>query len=1659
MIFTQKNKEFAILGITLDEIRGKWVNFITNIKTDNIFGALTSLFSSKKNNVLTLDVLSQFEEFKEKFNTSRLSADALAEKLKNVDQNIIDYAKTCKNGEMTTNGFKESINSMSLSAKAGTAMFKALSIAGNMIAFAVISKGISFAVQGIDNYIHRVENTIKKGKEAQNQINSLSDTFKNNENSAKSLAGSYDKLAKNVTDVSNADLDLSSDEYKEFVEVNQNILDLFPSLNRVYDTNGNAMVKLKDSTQSLSEVLANLLEIQRKSTFKEMADKLPEAFDGTLAEVGGLKEQLDYTNAQRNLIDSIQFDENGIFTLDVTSQDDAEPYRDLLDIAGVNYSESQNFDESTAIPVWRITVRANDLEIDGEDSRSPADIINERLNEELGVLQLDQTGLEQKIKDSWGNLNESLYAYMSTENARFMAMSDQKQHAVQHMLSGIDWSDIDGIDGWTDAQNYINNNIMQWMSDLDISSKLTELFTIDKSQISTKDYIELVDDICREISEKSGREPAQIKAELGLEENYDSLTRDRQGFLNRMDGTDRGEESKSAAVNFYDGLTSSERDIANSKDFENAVKNRERTLGHLITTVDDYNAILSSIESSENKPSFTKSDMIDSMNQLSDGLNVLNDIYTYISENSTGEGQIFDLSKLNTKQFGETFQEVKDEYTEFIETVTSNPSNIKACQKSFNNLTMAYISQSEALSNLNQENAGVAANMLSNLGIKNAEDLIQKKLIANEQTLCNKEIALAASSDVLSGNIKDVSCELFNEANMSSLAKIQLADLVAQEQIFESQDLMTTSKVDELNNLAQAYFGVSNAIEVSSAMGADPRYWNNPEDFGKEVQKQWDDFINEQQAKEYEFEFAGKKKEESDDSSNEPDIKPEIKPAKTEINWLERRLTNMQNIIDLTASKLQNLFSVKDKRNNLTEQIKQTTKQIKQYEKAADRYMKKAKKVAKSSTVKEDGKKKKVPALSKDVINKIQSGEITKQSYKKLIKEYDKDYADKINSYIDYYDKSLNAEKNAEDSKAKKRQQKKDKIQVKIDDYESNVELLEQQKNNDSTASGKNGYLEKEKALYNNIYDKKIKIAKLDKDDTEVQRLKAEQDGKIKEIQIEQHQNNIDEYESDLDLLSAQKENATTAAQKNEIVDKELETTSQIIAQKKNIADLEGDTDESSRLDEELKTAKKQAIIEKSGYITDEYNNKLEAIDRDKSSLDARLKKHEALGLGQSRDDYTEQIDLSKRRQQELENKKKSLEAYLKEQIELGNIVEDESDPAYKALMDSISECNTGIGDCVTEQINYNKAIKDMDLKNYESLISLLERGGDVYKRYKSLADIHGSELSDDEIYKQIELNDRIINTARAANEERANNIKKALINDYTDAFGFNFTEEQADQFIEMLKNAPELIPDFMKSLGIEDFNEELFKDLFKDINDFCTQEDVIFQKMGDNENLVDELYGKRMNWINEYLDALKKEKDIKDRTFAIEKAQYELNKAKNNLTKKVWDGQQWVYTADTEAVQSAQEAYDNAQYEELVNVLENLIDFLESFQKDINMYDDHGNEINTIGDIKKENEKNKTFHEIDKIFKDNGIDFNKIDSEKVLSHLKQFSPSLSFNTPNFEVPGFNNQSNNNSMNIQKIELILPNVTNSSAAEDLVQGLVNELSSLGTYAKQYDWKK
>lgn len=116
--------------------------------------------------------MSQFREFQEQFNHSALSAEALAEQIGNVDSSIIKYAKTCKNGEMTSKGFEQSLKGISLSAKIGKAALQALASIGN----ALVDWLVQAAVTAIDNWIHRVD----KANEAMRHAVSSYETEKSN---------------------------------------------------------------------------------------------------------------------------------------------------------------------------------------------------------------------------------------------------------------------------------------------------------------------------------------------------------------------------------------------------------------------------------------------------------------------------------------------------------------------------------------------------------------------------------------------------------------------------------------------------------------------------------------------------------------------------------------------------------------------------------------------------------------------------------------------------------------------------------------------------------------------------------------------------------------------------------------------------------------------------------------------------------------------------------------------------------------------------------------------------------------------------------------------------------------------------------------------------------------------------------------------------------------------------------------------------------------------------------------------------------------------------------------------------------------------------------------------------------------------------------------
>ncbi len=328
------------------------------------------------------------------------------------------------------------------------------------------------------------------------------------------------------------------------------------------------------------------------------------------------------------------------------------------------------------------------------------------------------------------------------------------------------------------------------------------------------------------------------------------------------------------------------------------------------------------------------------------------------------------------------------EYEHFVEVLGDGSSKMKDCKDAANKLATAYVNSNNFLSNLTDENQDYYTSVLKGMGIEKAEKIVSDNLNASKQIHEQKTKALAAATKDMGNKTYTASQGFLEEAGTCNTAKIALADLIAKEKIFEAGSLSTSDKVDELNKLALAYFGVQNAIQISSAMGSDSRYWKNSGDYDKAVKKQWNKLLKKQKKIMLKgMKIKLKPTEPTNPSGKSDGGKDKSKSnSKQEIDWIERRVNRLTSIISKLNAEKENLFSVKKKNSNLNKQIKETTKLIKTYSAAIKKYSKKADSIK----------------LSAPLRKLVENGKI-KGGYKKLVKKYGEKTANKIQSYQNWY--------------------------------------------------------------------------------------------------------------------------------------------------------------------------------------------------------------------------------------------------------------------------------------------------------------------------------------------------------------------------------------------------------------------------------------------------------------------------------------------------------------------------------------------------------------------------------------------------------------------------------------------------------------------------------
>lgn len=220
---------------------------------------------------------------------------------------VVDGCKKA-NGEfdtskMTYENYTNAVNEANAAQKKLTVSQRALSsvksLGGNILS-GVLNIGtgmlagvaISGIVSLIDGIVHRSDNLIQAGEEAKSEIQTITQEYDSHKQAVDSVIDSYDTLRSKVNQSTNQNMGLSSAEYQEFLDMNNQLASMFPTLVSGYDSQGNAIINLGNSASEAKTKLQGLLDVEQQSNSREIAEKGQEHYEGVAEQAKKIQKEI-----------------------------------------------------------------------------------------------------------------------------------------------------------------------------------------------------------------------------------------------------------------------------------------------------------------------------------------------------------------------------------------------------------------------------------------------------------------------------------------------------------------------------------------------------------------------------------------------------------------------------------------------------------------------------------------------------------------------------------------------------------------------------------------------------------------------------------------------------------------------------------------------------------------------------------------------------------------------------------------------------------------------------------------------------------------------------------------------------------------------------------------------------------------------------------------------------------------------------------------------------------------------------------------------------------------------------------------------------------------------------------------------------------------------
>lgn len=388
--------------------------------------------------------------------------------------------------------------------KAMSVAKKAVSILGGVALSAAISLGITALIKFGDALYTSKKELEEASESAKKNIDTIKESFDNLETTTNSIKDRYAELAQGVDQLTGKNFKLSNNDYDEFLTLSNQLAELFPTLTKNYDENGNAILDLSGNVDGIVSSLDDLIERQRQLANKEMLENLPDVYKNYERQVEGYSKQLEEAKKKQANY------------LNIYNQLKKATYETSEDKKTVTFNLG-NIDEQTkADMVAELTSSIEDINdyivqdigtIGNYDT-----MVTLYLNEEFDGFEARLKSAQEEIQKYTSQIESEVSSFSTYMNTwlqgswAYQQQDDTMQTALQQVLFNKDWIDIAkselGKDAeWEDIAKWIEENYIEAINsinDAEIKQDFIDLFTTDLTPQDTINLAQKIQDYFNE---------------------------------------------------------------------------------------------------------------------------------------------------------------------------------------------------------------------------------------------------------------------------------------------------------------------------------------------------------------------------------------------------------------------------------------------------------------------------------------------------------------------------------------------------------------------------------------------------------------------------------------------------------------------------------------------------------------------------------------------------------------------------------------------------------------------------------------------------------------------------------------------------------------------------------------------------------------------------------------------------------------------------------------------------------------------------------------------------------------------------------------------------------------------------------------------------------